>query len=233
LVRRFAFAALLLSVFVCNAVPASAATLSFTIGGGSEFSGTGATFNGSILIKFEDTGANQVTLTIDATGMTGPSTAFISDFYFNLNPASGINPATVAAGGSLTVNAGSVSNYNSFSAGTNAFQADGDGQFDFNLDLPPPPGGSSNVLGPGESVSLTLTATGLDAMDFNDISVNGPPGKNGFHVAAHVQGLGTAGNDSGWFSDGNGGVVPEPSTMALALVGVAGFGVARLRRRRR
>ncbi len=221
-------------LIACLSSAASAAVLTFTIGGGSEFSGTGQSFGGSFQMIFTDTGANQVTLTIDATNMTGPSTAFISDLYFN---SSGIDPTTVTASATLTVVSGSVNTAYTYGAGTNAFQADGDGQFDFNADLPPPPGGPANVLNPGEIVSLTLTGAGLDATDFNAISVNGPVGKNGFHVAAHVQGLGTDAEGSGWFAGTPTAAqtpVPEPTSLAIWALGVvaAGFGARRLRKRK-
>ena len=91
--------------------------------------------------------------------------------------------------------------------------------------------------------SMTFTRTGLTVADFNDVSVNGSVGKNGFYSAAHIQGIAdTACNDgrtdelcsSGWIAgDPNfpPSEVPLPAAAWLFLSGLiplAGF----LRKRR-
>ena len=71
-------------------------------------------------------------------------------------------------------------------------------------------------------------------MASNCTSVNGPVGKTGFHAAAHVQGIGTTANLSGWIADSNGvQPIPEPATVVLTLVGLGSFGALGLRRRRK
>ena len=131
---------------------------------------------------------------------------FVSAVYVNFNPALDPDDLTITPF-DQSASAPSIS------TGTNAFKADGDGFFDILFDFPPPPGSSAAKFTAGESVVFDLSFTSpIDVSDFDFDSA--PGGGNGsYRGAAHVQGIGAGGNDSGWI--GNGASVPEPAVAAL------------------
>jgi hypothetical protein len=82
-------------------------------------------------------------------------------------------------------------------------------------------GNGANRLLPGDSVTIRLTGSGLDASDFDEFSTGGSP----LRALMHIQ------NTPG--QDGSGKVtesVPEPATM-LVLSGIAALVSARKQRR--
>jgi hypothetical protein len=113
------------------------------------------------------------------------------------------------------------------SKGVNAFKADGDGFFDLKFDFAN--NGVNEFDGSWLAANFTLTMTGLSEDDFNFVSVNGPPNKNGFLSGAHIQGI--PGGGSGWITQFV--VVPVPPAAWLGGAGLAAaFGLAAVRRRR-
>jgi hypothetical protein len=160
-----------------------------------------------------------VTLTLSASGLTG--TEFVRGWYFNLDPS--LNPTSLAFN--------KVSSSGSFaspaiSTGVDAFKADGDGRYDIRFRFATD-GGCSTRFGPGDVLTLEITGIStLTAHSFEFLSL--PDGGNGpFVSAAHIQGIGPDGEGSGWIA------VPEPSSMALAVVGLGAAAVAGVRRRRK
>ena len=159
-------------------------------------------------------GANGVRVTVSNAGLIGSE--FVSEISLNLDP--GLDPTDLSFG---AVNMSAVST-STFLTGVDAFQADGDGKFDMLLQLPTSGPGRFTA---GESLVFDLTFTGaLTAADFDFSSASGG-GQGTFKAAAHVQGIGDEGEDSGWI-----GPVPEPAGALLLLTALAG--VAAVGRRR-
>ncbi len=110
------------------------------------------------------------------------------------------------------------------------FKADGDGWFDIQFDFPPPPGSFAAKFTAGESVIYDITSSeAIDVFSFDFSSA--PGGGNGtFRSAAHVQGIGRDGDDSGWIGDEN--VIPEPASVLVWGLLATAFAVAAWRRRK-
>jgi hypothetical protein len=153
---------------------------------------------------FTDNGADHVTLTLSASGLTGSEN--VKEWDFNVDPSITL-PLTFLQ----TLKTGTFTDP-TISQGQNLFKADGDGNYDIQFDFATG-GVASTVFGAGESVTYDVSGTGLDANDFDRLS--DPAGGHGpFTTAAHVQnttGVGTGG--SGWIT------VPEPSTILLIPLG--------------
>jgi hypothetical protein len=119
-----------------------------------------------------------------------------------------------------------------------SYKADGDGLFDILIDFGE--SAASRFTG-GESITFTITSSKeLSPAAFAYLSApdGGNNGKLGLLAAAHVQGIGSSGNESGWI-DGtivpNEVVVPEPSTYLAGLLLGIPFAASTMRilRRRR
>ena len=209
---------LLLAVAVAMAVSqASALTFQYNI----EFSG-GQAPGGSppwLTATFTDGAADHVSLTLSASGLTGSEN--VTEWDFNLTDSF----------------IGSLSFLKTSQTGTftdpiisqlsNAFKADGDGNYDIEFLFAT--GSAAARFGAGESVTYDISATGLTANDFNLLSE--PAGGHGpFLSAAHVQnttGAGTGG--SGWIAPGGGNNTPDSGSTAM-LLGAALGSVEVLRR---
>jgi hypothetical protein len=160
---------------------------------------------------FTQNGANHVTLTLSASGLTG--TENVSEWDFNVTDAFVLNLTFSSETKSGTFNTPTISQ------GLNAFKADGDGKYDISFGFTTG-GVASKVFGAGETDTWDISAIGLTANDFNRLSA--PDGGHGpFLTAAHVQNTTGAGSGgSGWISPS----VPEPSaTLLVPLGGILAF----------
>jgi hypothetical protein len=202
--KKFALSALAAAALVCTPQAASAATITIELT--TEFSGADSP-EGTLTATFEDIGAGLVELTMTSNLI---NSEFVSEWSFNLDPA--LDATALTVGYSSGVMAQDVD------LGTDAFKADGVGGFYdilFQFFTAPP----SARFGAGDTSVYTLSLAGLTANSFNQPSVGGL----NYASAAHVQGIGTNGQGSGWI----GGVpdegdnepelpeVPEPTSFAL------------------
>ena len=160
---------------------------------------------------FTDVVPGTVTLTMDATGLSGSEFLGEKGWYFNFNPGK-----NVTALGFVFV---SGNNADGINVGVNGYKADGDGFYDIQFFWD-----NSDRLVDGQTAVYTISGlTDLVAADFNYFSA--PGGGAGVYLsAAHVQGT-TGSEGSGWI----GATVPEPSTIILLVAGLAGVGILRRR----
>lgn len=191
----------------------------FTIDLFDEFSG-GVEPEGTppwLRATFEDV-IGGVRLTMEAIGLTDSEFVGTGGWLFNLDPIrSGLNPLSLSFTHQDGLAAALVQQ------GTNAFKADGDGFFDISFVFPNMPPGARFTAG-SFSVYLISGIAGLAAESFNFDSVLG--GGNGtWTSAAHIQGIGTNNQFSGWIGGNGVTEVPEPSTLILLLSSL-GLGLA-------
>jgi hypothetical protein len=166
--------------------------------------------------EFNDGGGmGSVTLTL-TSHLT--DVEFVSGWYFNLDPDPDLDPDDLAFAHVSGPAASSID------TGSDGFKADGDGFFDFVFNW------SNGAFGAGDETVYTISGiASLTALSFDFGSVGGNNGS--FWSAAHVQGIGDDGQDSGWIGGqgtdgGGGGIIPEPSSMTLcafAMLSLAGY----------
>jgi hypothetical protein len=214
-------AALVVGTLLFGAGTASALSITFDLN--FEFSNGTPPAGGTpwVTVTIDDAadaiGANGVRVTVSNVGLVGVE--FVSEISLNLDPL--LDPADLAE---TAVNTSAVGSF-AVSFGADAFQADGDGKFDILVVLPPPPGAFSDKFTAGETISFDLDlGAPLSASDFDFGSAPGG-GQGTFTAAAHVQGIGEDGEDSGWI-----GPVPEPSAALLLVLGLGGLVAFRSRR---
>lgn len=198
--------------FALFSLQSTAATL--TLNFDQEFSGGADPLGGTpwLTALFDDDGtAGSVTLTL-TSGLV--DNEFFSGIYLNFDDTQDVTALSFAL-----VSGDAASSIN---LQKNKYKADGDGKYDILLSFPT----SGNRFGAGETVIYDITLAGIVASDFNFLSK--PSGGNGpFTGAAHVQGIGTAG-DSGWIAPNP---VPVPAAVWLFGSGLLGLvGVARRKR---
>jgi hypothetical protein len=168
---------------------------------------TGPAPSGSSIatLTIADSGLNSVLITLDHNS-TSSAGQFITDLYFNLSPYS-----TVVQSGQTPINKFD----GPLLQGLDSEQTAG-----INFDLhqgfeQSNSGGGVNRLKPGESVSFTLTGTGISAADFVSTGVPTGGNRNDVYAMIHLQGLPNG------QSVKLGSVVPEPATMAAMGIGLA------------
>jgi len=176
---------------------------------------------------FIDVGADQVELTLNVTNNL--SVENIGEFYFNYaGDATSLTITAQAGGGSTAV----------ISQGSNSYQADGDGLYDLLFNFPPPPGNFDAMFTAGETVIYDITGTGVSAANFYELAAPGTGSNGPFYAAAKLQSIpcdeGTypeceGGTTSTWAA----GVVPEPVSSTLFIVGAASLGVRRFWKKRK
>lgn len=205
---------------LCAAGVASADTLVFDLT--REFSGaTPPSGSGPWLrATFTDTGSDTVSLTLENLLSNNE---FVSRWYFNVDPAllpgdpDNLNWLDVTYDGSSGPEASVFKEENSF-------KADGDGYFDLSFEWT---NSGSGRFGAGSSdVVYTLSGAGLTAMSFNFLSLGAGNSPDGLLSAAHIQGIGKNGEDSGWITTV---IIPLPSAASLGLLGLCGIGMNRRR----
>ena len=146
---------------------------------------------------------------------------FISGVYINLDP--NIEPSDLSASVIGTATADPIT----YSKGTNAFKADGDGYFDFLISFTE--SNSENRFEGTDSITFLLEAPGLLASSFEFYSA--PGGGNGTWLSiAHIQGIGTNNDDSSWVG-GTIPTIPAPIPPAVWLLGSGLIGLVGLRRK--
>ena len=171
---------------------------------------------------FDDGGSpGSVRLTMEATNLVGNE--FVSRWLFNVKPT--IDPTTLGVAFTDIANVG----LSSLTLGFDCCKADGDGFFDMQFNF------NNGAFTSGESAVIDFSKPGLKAEDFDFLSTGAGNSPEGLATAAHVQGIGTNDEGSGWITgvDGNGRNLPEPTSMLLIGAGLLGLGgVVRARRRR-
>jgi len=174
--------------------------------------------------RFVDVGSDvSLTLSVDDNL---PAGQFIGQFFFNYSgDASSLNIID-NGGGATTTTIGQQND---------TFRADGDGWYDLWFEFAP---AGNNKLTAGESVNYTIE--GVSYLDFNLLSYTPGPGGNPgpFYAAAKLQGIPCGdvndpncqqGTTSAWAA----GVVPEPVSSTLFLVGAASLGARRYFKKRK
>jgi hypothetical protein len=223
--RKVALAVALFAIGVAAQARAASFSLTLNIHFGSDPAA------GSVAMTVADV-VGAVRITMDATGLATDED--VTEWYFNISdPLVGLGSLSAAyvSGNIDTTNT-------SVSFGSNAFMADGDGDFDVLFDFPPP---GMNRFDGGEIVVYDISGDpDLDALDFLAFSSMG--GGQGVYIsAAKIQSTNcvTAGcGDPGDLRDDNEGsdflgAVPEPGALALFSTGLIVAGVLMQRSRRR
>jgi hypothetical protein len=185
---------------------------------GADFSGGTDNVGGNITVTIANI-VGGVSIAI-ANNLVG-ATAFLDALYLNTSVA----PLAAPAGS--CVNCAALNGaLPTFSFGSNAFQADGDGLYDILIELPQAP--PANRLTSGESITVQILSStvGFNEASFNSLSAPGG-GAGPFVTAAHIQSVGpNLGSD--WITT----TVPEPGSMILVGTGLFGL-AARLRHQRK
>ncbi len=155
---------------------------------------------------FEDSGVDEVTLTLTALHLTGSE--HVKDWGFNLNPS--YDPTEL--GFELKLPKTGSFDAPDITTGTDFWQADGDGLYDIRFQFAA--GGDSDTqFGVGDEAQFTITGNpgyGLTADSFDFVSE--PNGGHGqYETAAHVVSIGEF---SAWVA------TPEPATLAVLALGL-------------
>ena len=172
---------------------------------------------------FQNDGANQVKLTLDASNLLPQE--FVGVFLFNYDgDASSLTmfPFPPAVSSITKTATQSLSGGNQVKAGLFNIQ------IDFNTSS------SSDRFQGGETLVFSIQKAGIDEADFSVLSIPKPapnPSTGGWYAAADIQGIpdGTA-TTSGSVGAHPNSAVPEPASLVLFILGGAGLFAVRLRR---
>ncbi len=160
-----------------------------------------------------------VTLTMQATNLYAPLSGtgeFIGSWWFNIAPF----PTSLSVNWSNGVQAANPGGKSGITQGLDCCSAVPDGNFDLRFDF------LSNTFTNGLSSTYTISATGLDALDFQALSQPNQSGQTyGFPTMAHVQNVGGLTSKSGLVTN-----TPEPATFGL--IGLVLIGGTTILRRR-
>jgi hypothetical protein len=212
--KKLFFVFLVLGAFLCFTQSASASTVTFTLD--VEFSGATPPAGSPpwLTATFVDVVTGEVTLTMDASGLTGSE--FVDDWFFNITDESLLGFLTFNyQGGSSSGPAANTIGQSADSFGEPAKE------FDILFDFEQSNNPSLDRFGAGEVVVYQILGTGLTADMF--LALN-EAGKGPFNSAAHVQGIGPTGDDSGKI-----GFVPIPGSVLLLAPGLVLLGALRRR----
>jgi len=212
--KNLCFTILIGVACACLAWPIQASIITMDLNG--TFSGDHPQSNVSpwLTAQFDDHGSSgSVTVTLTASNLMGSE--FVSDWYLNLDPT-----FTVAQLASLTLTPSVITGaftLPTVTAGVNAYQADGDGNFDIKVAFATA-NQDSKRYGVGESCQIVVS--GIPSLTAGSFSFKSNPPVTGYLTAAHVQSIYVDGitTTSGWVAP-----VPEPGTLVLAVLGIAGM----------
>lgn len=152
-----------------------------------------------------------VAITIDTSGLVDDE--FIGVVYLNLTPDFEMASFTTTPG----VKVGTFATP-TITRSKDAYKADGDGYFDILIDFAQ---ADADRFGAGEK--YTFTVTGPATMTFMSFDAYSAPGggHGPFLAAAHVQAIGSGGEDSGWIAPDGETPDPFPEPATILLLGVA------------
>jgi len=225
-ISSFLAVAVLAIVLLLSISGQAGAQLTYYFGESGEF-GSGAQWGGVApsgiwaTATFMDVGGN-VELTLSVDGSL-PSGQFIGEWYFNYNGDASSLSIDDNGGGATTTTIGQLND---------GYQADGDGLYDlwFNFD---PQG--NNKLTAGESMNYTIY--GVTSSDFYLLAAPGTGSNGPFYAATKLQGISCDTNIAACAAQGGttstwaAGVVPEPVSSTLFIVGAATLGFRRFRKK--
>lgn len=213
--------------------PVSAGVVTFDFRG-ADFAGAGATINDVFArLTFDDTAtnlnANEVRGTFEfLNGVAGIDK--ISSLYFNVD---GVDAADVDI--TNVINAADLKKFDT--KGTNP--GGSAGVFDFAIDFPT---SSSDCFSPGDAIQFDLYLTvpaASETLTSESFKAWSSAGVNGYMAALHmnITGNGQSGKYAGTLVTDepieNPGTVPEPASLAVWSLMLAGGGVGAMRRRRK
>jgi hypothetical protein len=175
--------------------------------------------------KFVDVGGGTVQMTLSANSIT--SAEDIRALYFNYSgDLSGLTWTPVdTSAATPTIETGGATYTD------NSYKADGDGWYDILFSF----SGGMNKLTAGESVIYNISG-GVSPSDFYEKAAPGTGGNGPFYAAVKLTGIPCGdiydpncqqGTTSAWAA----GVVPEPVSSTLFLVGAATLGFRRFRKK--